>query len=121
MKSASDLFFKSSATELRNAEEIGPVIPPENGSGGPNSPSYGKGGYRPLSLANDGAAIQRVGNDKEFLRENTPGIPILGFLPSHHGIQEADRLGISVYDHVPELRQSAEEITKELDLLIVKE
>jgi CO dehydrogenase maturation factor len=42
----------------------------------------------------------------------------LGWLPADLGVQEADRLGISVYDHVPALRQVANQLalylTKEL-------
>jgi CO dehydrogenase maturation factor len=51
----------------------------------------------------------KVRNEDEssFLEVNTPGIPILGFLPADLGVQEADRLGIPVYDHVPALQESA--------------
>ena len=68
-----------------------------------------------------------VGNKVEsdiegnFLTENSPGLPILGYLPSHPGVLEADRLGISVYEHVPVLREAAEHIAKELELIIEKE
>jgi CO dehydrogenase maturation factor len=58
--------------------------------------------------------------DVKFLEEVTTEIPILGNLPSHPGVQEADRLGVSVYDHVPELRKAAEGMVKELELLIDK-
>lgn len=46
----------------------------------------------------------------EFLEKETPGLPILGSLPVDLGVQEADRLGIPVYDHVPTLRQAAQEM-----------
>ncbi len=46
-------------------------------------------------------------NEMEFLEKETPGIPLLGVLPASLSVQEADRLGISVYDYVPELRQAA--------------
>ena len=59
--------------------------------------------------------------DEDFLRKNSPGIPILGFLQTHQGVHEADRLGISVYEHVPELRQSAEEMAGKLELLLEKD
>jgi hypothetical protein len=39
----------------------------------------------------------------------------LGILPGDTAVQEADRLGIAVYDHVPALRQAAEEIAKKLE------
>jgi CO dehydrogenase maturation factor len=42
-----------------------------------------------------------------FLNAETPGIPVLGVLPADLAVQEADRLGIAVYDYVPALRESA--------------
>ena len=36
-----------------------------------------------------------------FLREQTPGIPVIGTLPADLAVQEADRLGLPVYDYVP--------------------
>lgn len=50
-----------------------------------------------------------------FLMSETPGIPVLGLLPADMGVQEADRLGKPVYDHVPALRKSAEGIAMALD------
>ncbi len=67
-------------------------------------------------LAND-IGLKRlwlVGNkvrnqdEADFLRAETPGIPVLGMLPADMAVQEADRLGIAVYDHVPALRESAQ-------------
>lgn len=61
-----------------------------------------------------------VGNkvrDKEeevFVRTETPGIPVLGTLTADMGVQEADRLGIAVYDHVPALRAAAEQMAETL-------
>ncbi len=69
-------------------------------------------------LAND-IGLQRlflVGNkvrdedEAKFLNAETPGLPVLGFLPADLKVQEADRLGIPVYDHVPELKSAAEKI-----------
>jgi CO dehydrogenase maturation factor len=66
-------------------------------------------------LAND-IGLERlwlVGNkvrnqdESSFLETHTPGIPVLGFLAADLRVQEADRLGIPVYDHVPSLRDSA--------------
>jgi CO dehydrogenase maturation factor len=48
--------------------------------------------------------------EEAFLLAETPGLPVLGFLPADMGVQEADRLGIPVYDHVPSLRQAGEQI-----------
>lgn len=48
--------------------------------------------------------------ESAFLLSETPGIPVMGTLPADMGVQEADRLGIPVYDHVPSLRLAAEKI-----------
>lgn len=73
-------------------------------------------------LAND-IGLNRlwlVGNkvqDEEeaaFLRAETPGLPVLGFLPADLAVQEADRLGIPVYQHVPALRQAAGKMAQKL-------
>ncbi len=53
-------------------------------------------------------------DESDFLEANSPGIPVLGFLPANLGVQEADRLGIPVYDHVPELKQATEVMAKVL-------
>jgi CO dehydrogenase maturation factor len=59
-------------------------------------------------------------DEKNFLEKETPGLPILGIMPADLGVQEADRLGIPVYDHVPALRQAAEMMTQILDAQLVK-
>lgn len=73
-------------------------------------------------LAND-IGLERlwlVGNkvrnqeEADFLAAETPGLPLLGILPADLAVQEADRLGIAVYDHVPELRQAAEKMAARL-------
>ena len=58
----------------------------------------------------------KVRNEDEsnFLETESPEIPILGFLPADMGVQEADRLGIPVYDHVPSLKIAAEKMAKKL-------
>jgi len=58
----------------------------------------------------------KVRNDDEaaFLKTETPGIPVLGLLPADLAVQEADRLGIAVYDHVLTLRQAASDMAKQL-------
>jgi CO dehydrogenase maturation factor len=53
--------------------------------------------------------------EETFLRQETPGIPVLGFLPADLAVQEADRLGIPVYQHVPSLRSAAEAIAEKLN------
>lgn len=54
----------------------------------------------------------------EFLEKNSPGIPVLGTLPAVQGVLEADRLGIAVYDHVPELKDAAEKIADNINEII---
>jgi len=58
----------------------------------------------------------KVRNEDEatFVEAESPGIPVLGFLPADLGVQEADRLGIPVYDHVPSLKIATEEMAKRL-------
>jgi CO dehydrogenase maturation factor len=73
-------------------------------------------------LAND-IGLQRlylVGNkvrnpeEEKFLTAETPGLPVLGFLLADLRVQEADRLGIPVYDHVPALKKSAHAMAEKL-------
>lgn len=60
----------------------------------------------------------RDDEEREFLLRETPDMPVLGTLPLDLGVQEADRLGIAVYDHVPVLRQAAEEMVEKLNLQV---
>jgi CO dehydrogenase maturation factor len=60
-------------------------------------------------------------SETEFLMAETPGIPLLGMLPANLGVQEADRLGLAVYDYVPELRQAGQEIARKLAAYQIKE
>jgi hypothetical protein len=64
----------------------------------------------------------KVRNDEEtaFLNAETPGLPILGLLPANLAVQEADRLGIAVYDHVPVLRRAAETMADSLLETVIK-
>lgn len=61
-------------------------------------------------------AGNKVRNEEEqaFLESETPGLTVLGFLPADLKVQEADRLGIPVYDHVPSLRRSAHAMAEKL-------
>lgn len=52
----------------------------------------------------------RTEEEKKFLKENSPGLPLLGTLPMDLGVLDADRLGEPVYDHVPSLKTAAQEI-----------
>ena len=58
----------------------------------------------------------KVRNEEEeqFLQAETPGLPVLGILPADLKVQEADRLGIPVYDHVPALKDAAQHIAEAL-------
>lgn len=74
-------------------------------------------------LAND-IGLQRlylvgnkVRNDDEakFLESESKDIPLIGFLPADLKVQEADRLGVPVYDHVPSLKLAAEQIKEKIN------
>lgn len=56
----------------------------------------------------------KVRNDDEakFLESETPGLPLLGCLPADLKVQEADRLGVPVYDHVISLKEAAQKISE---------
>jgi CO dehydrogenase maturation factor len=60
----------------------------------------------------------KVRHDEEakFLETETPDLPVLGLLPADLKVQEADRLGIPVYDHVPSLKGAAQKIVEILCL-----
>ncbi len=59
----------------------------------------------------------KVRDDDEaaFLEAETPGIPVLGLLPADLSVQEADRRGIAVYDHVAARRRAAERMASVLE------
>jgi len=74
-------------------------------------------------LAND-IGLQRlylVGNkvrnddEAQFLEQETPDLPLIGWLPADLKVQEADRLGIPVYDHVESLKLAAQQISAALN------
>jgi len=56
--------------------------------------------------------------ESRFIQAETPGLPVLGILPANLAVQEADRLGLPVYDYVPPLRQAAEDIASTLSVSI---
>jgi CO dehydrogenase maturation factor len=59
----------------------------------------------------------RNNDEVEFLESETPGMPLLGCLPADPKVQEADQLGIPVYDHVEDLKISAWQIASALNEL----
>jgi CO dehydrogenase maturation factor len=56
----------------------------------------------------------RDGADSDFLEAESPGLPVLGMLPADLRVQEADRLGVAVYDYVQEVREAGERIAIKL-------
>ncbi|NJC95605.1 MAG: hypothetical protein C3F07_03450 [Anaerolineales bacterium] len=80
-------------------------------------------------LANDIGLLRlylvgnKVRNEDEarFLENTTPDIPLIGYLPADMKVQEADRLGIPVYDHVESLKTSARQIIDEITRLTADE
>lgn len=60
----------------------------------------------------------RSNEEADFIRTDTPDIPVLGILPADLGVQEADRLGVAVFDYVQALRESSELIAKKLALAV---
>ena len=56
----------------------------------------------------------RNADEEAFLLAETPGLPVLGVMPADLLVQEADRLNIPVYEHVPALRQAAEQMASKL-------
>jgi CO dehydrogenase maturation factor len=57
-------------------------------------------------------------DEAAFLEAEIHGMPLLGVLPADLLVQEADRLGIPVYQHVPALRQAAEGMAHALSELV---
>jgi len=57
-------------------------------------------------------------DEAEFLKAETPGLPVLGFLNADLLVQEADRLGVAVYDYVPALREAAQQMARTLEAQI---
>jgi CO dehydrogenase maturation factor len=54
-------------------------------------------------------------SEAAFLRAESSGIPLLGIIPAEPAVQEADRMGLAVYDHVPSIRQAAQEMAQKLE------
>ena len=80
-------------------------------------------------LAND-IGLQRlylVGNkvrneeEARFLEAETPDLPLLGYLPADLKVQEADRLGIPVFDHVESLKVATYQIVEMVNKLTANE
>ena len=53
----------------------------------------------------------------EFIEAESPDLPLLGYLPADLRVQEADRFGVPVYEHIQSLRSAAQQIGETLDEL----
>jgi CO dehydrogenase maturation factor len=64
----------------------------------------------------------KVRNEEEqrFLQKETPGLPVLGALPADTAVLEADRMGAAVYDHVPALKEAAQQMVNKFRVVIKK-
>lgn len=62
----------------------------------------------------------KIRNDEEmnFINKETPGLPVLGGMALDVKVQEADRLGIPVYQHIPALKNTADEMAIKLIQLV---
>jgi CO dehydrogenase maturation factor len=73
-------------------------------------------------LANDIGLLRlylvgnKVRNEEEisFLENESKDIPLTGYLPADLKVQEADRLGIPVYDHVESLKLATQQIIQKI-------
>jgi CO dehydrogenase maturation factor len=54
-------------------------------------------------------------DEVEFLKNESPGLPLLGIMYTDPAVQVADRLGTAVYDQSPALRGAAVEMTRLLE------
>jgi len=59
-------------------------------------------------------------DERQFLEQEARDLPLLGVLPADLAVQEADRLGVAVYDYAPSLREAAtnmaHQISKEIEV-----
>jgi len=62
----------------------------------------------------------RDDQESEFLIAESPGLPILGYLPANMDVQEADRLGLAVYDYVPALKRAAQKMAQTLEAALIE-
>jgi CO dehydrogenase maturation factor len=49
-------------------------------------------------------------DDELFIARESPGLPVIGYLPADSGVRAADRTGKSVYDQVDDLQVAANKI-----------
>ena len=61
-----------------------------------------------------GSKVQNE-DDRAFIRQRSPGLPVLGFLPIDPGVREADRTGAPVFDAAPALAQASRDLVTSLE------
>ena len=54
-------------------------------------------------------------DDRAFIQDHSPGLPVLGFLPVDPGVRRADRTGTPVFDAAPGLAQAARDLAAALE------
>ena len=57
--------------------------------------------------------------DRQFIADNLPGIPVLGFINYNPKIMGADRQGTGIYEAAPESVREAEEIKQSLEASVI--
>ncbi|MFP3975081.1 MAG: AAA family ATPase [Dehalococcoidia bacterium] len=57
-------------------------------------------------------------SERQFIKDNLPGFPILGFLDYNEDIIKADAEGLNVYERVPQAVTSIQEIKQEMERLL---
>jgi CO dehydrogenase maturation factor len=59
----------------------------------------------------------RNDDDRRYIADHGPVLPLLGELPEDPAVLEADRMGVPVYEHAPQLLREAERVVAELERL----
>jgi len=54
-------------------------------------------------------------DDRSFIDEGSPGLPVVGHLPDNPRVRQADRQGVAAFDLAPELADAAHEIILALE------
>jgi CO dehydrogenase maturation factor len=54
--------------------------------------------------------------DRTFIAERSPGLPVVGHMMDDPRVRQADREGVALYDLAPEMAETAIEITESLEL-----
>jgi CO dehydrogenase maturation factor len=54
--------------------------------------------------------------DEKFIEDNSPGLPVIGYLPYDPHVRQADREGTALYDLSPELAKATQAIVQALEV-----